>query len=191
MMNYISIDIETLGLDPETCDIVEFGAVIENGAENIEDLPKFHAYITKSDKNYKGNIYAINLHAENGIIKKLNERKDKDSPHAYFIGISRLEYRFKEFLSENNYPLYTPITVAGKNFANFDQPFLKYNGFPQTISFDFRTIDLGNLFLRSSDEQIPSLQECKRRAGIGGKVAHTAVADALDVVECIRWKFGS
>ncbi len=29
-MRYVSIDIETLGLDPTCCDIVEFGAVIDD-----------------------------------------------------------------------------------------------------------------------------------------------------------------
>ena len=36
---YVSIDIETTGLDPQTCQILEIGMVVEDWQTPIEDLP--------------------------------------------------------------------------------------------------------------------------------------------------------
>ena len=44
-MPYVSIDIETTGLDPETCQILEIGAVFDNWTLPIRDLPTFHCYV--------------------------------------------------------------------------------------------------------------------------------------------------
>ena len=43
-MKYISIDIETTGLDPENCQILSIGAVIEDTLNQLpfEELPTFH-----------------------------------------------------------------------------------------------------------------------------------------------------
>ena len=37
------------------------------------------------------------------------------------------------------------------------------------------------------DEELPDSKTCMERAGIDGKVAHTAVEDALAVVRMIRY----
>jgi hypothetical protein len=37
-----------------------------------------------------------------------------------------------------------------------------------------------------NDESIPSLDQCKQRAGIDGVVTHNALEDAMDVVMLIR-----
>lgn len=60
-MKYISIDIETTGLDPATCQILSIGAVIEdtNKILPIEELPRFHGVIKR--ENINGSIFAINL----------------------------------------------------------------------------------------------------------------------------------
>lgn len=60
-MKYISIDIETTGLDPETCQILSVGAVIEdtNNLLPIEELPRIHIAILR--ENIAGSMFAINL----------------------------------------------------------------------------------------------------------------------------------
>jgi oligoribonuclease (3'-5' exoribonuclease) len=40
-VRYVAIDIETTGLDPETCQILELGAVIDDLVSPIESLPRF------------------------------------------------------------------------------------------------------------------------------------------------------
>lgn len=60
-MRYVSIDIETTGLDSEKDQILSIGAVIEdtNHPKNFEDMPKFHGVIKRN--RIEGGLYAINL----------------------------------------------------------------------------------------------------------------------------------
>ena len=53
-MRYVSIDLETTGLDAINNDIIEFGAVLDDLADMkpLEELPRFHAYICKEE--YRG-----------------------------------------------------------------------------------------------------------------------------------------
>lgn len=63
-MKFISIDIETTGLDPETCQILSIGAVIEDTLNPLpfEELPKFHAVIKR--ESVYGSIFALNLNKD-------------------------------------------------------------------------------------------------------------------------------
>ena len=63
-MRYISIDVETTGLDPEHCQILSIGAVIEDTLNQLpfEKLPKFHAIIKR--ENVSGSIFALNLNRD-------------------------------------------------------------------------------------------------------------------------------
>lgn len=63
-MKYISIDIETTGLDSDLNQILSIGAVIEdtNNLVPIEELPKFHAIIKR--ESVYGSIYALNLNKD-------------------------------------------------------------------------------------------------------------------------------
>jgi oligoribonuclease len=63
-MKYISIDIETTGLDREACQILSIGAVIEdtNNPLPIEDLPTFHCAIKRSAVH--GELYALNMNKD-------------------------------------------------------------------------------------------------------------------------------
>lgn len=75
-MIYISIDIETTGLDPENCEILSIGAIIEDTTKNLSfsEIPKFHCAINR--KTIKGEIFAINMNKE--IIEKIvNYQKEK------------------------------------------------------------------------------------------------------------------
>ena len=63
-MKYISIDIETTGLDPELCNVLSIGAVIEDSANPLpyEECPKFHAAILRHELN--GSPRAITMNAK-------------------------------------------------------------------------------------------------------------------------------
>lgn len=63
-MKYISIDIETTGLDPENCQVLSIGAVIEdtNDIKPLADLPTFHGAILPN--RIEGDPYAINLNRD-------------------------------------------------------------------------------------------------------------------------------
>jgi oligoribonuclease len=68
-MRYLSIDIETTGIDSENCEILSIGAILED-TENIlpfEEIPKFHCAINR--RSIKGELFAINMNKD--LIEKI------------------------------------------------------------------------------------------------------------------------
>lgn len=63
-MRYISIDIETTGLDPERYNILSIGAIIEDTDTKLpfDTIPKFHVAI--KHKEVIGSLYAMNMNRE-------------------------------------------------------------------------------------------------------------------------------
>lgn len=175
-MSYVSIDIETTGLNPDNCQIIQFGAVIDNG-KPFDELPRFKRNIRH--RNYTGEAYALGMHSD--LLKCLAS------------GGGELESDvvddFLKFLQDNNVSRIEPFTVAGKNYANFDARFLrKIAAWNLLVKTKHRVIDPGNLFWNPEvdGDALPNTKTCMERAGISGEVAHTALADAEVVVRLVR-----
>lgn len=154
-MRYISIDIETTGLDPMNCQILSIAAVIED-TQNIKplnELPHLHLGILR--ENISGSIFAINLNSD--LIKTINRYQISNAEDRSYISQTKdmifveesdaVKELFKFFLlngieydDKNN--LYANVTidinpvlsgnmnmmylnVAGKNFGTFDKIFLE------------------------------------------------------------------
>lgn len=221
-MKYISIDIETTGLDAEFNQILSIGAVIEDTLNPIpfEELPKFHAVIKR--ESVYGSIFALNLNRDLiQAIKDYSEARTEElkqeveeSFGAKFYHEDEVVEALFQFCYDNGlvpvdpdflnkqikivngkpYPILTSnmpkvyLNCAGKNFAGFDKKFLeKLPRWKQVFSIRSRVLDPGILFVDwINDESIPSLDECKKRAGIDGVVTHNAVEDAMDVVMLLR-----
>ena len=85
----------------------------------------------------------------------------------------------------------TTITAAGKNFGTFDKLFLEQiPEWNQYVKFISRIIDPSILFVDwKTDNQLPSLTECKERANVPGVVTHNALEDAWDVIQTLRTKY--
>jgi len=193
-MRYVSIDLETTGLDAENCQILEFGAVLEdtNNVLPLDELPTFHCYIKHPGGNISGNIFALNLNA--GIIANLKNEKELKDTYQY-LKPDELADAFLAWLKIQGFEIketygkfHTTITVAGKNFAGFDRKFInKIPDFSKKIRIRQRVIDPAVLFVDwKEDECLPSLDECKVKAGIEGVVTHLAVDDAMDVIKLLR-----
>lgn len=189
-MRYVSIDIETTGLNEDTCDIVEFAAVLDDLSElkEIDVLPVFHTYFVKD--MYVGEPFALSMHPE--IFRRIAER---DTKKYNFMSPMKLGFAFRKFLVANGYEEKhdeVVITAAGKNFAAFDLQFLKRKtDMLRHVNIRHRIIDPALLYIKSGDDAPPGTEECKRRAHLDTVVAHTAEADAKDVIKLIRHKFGS
>jgi oligoribonuclease len=221
-MKYISIDIETTGLDPETCQILSIGAVIEDTLNQLpfEDLPKFHGVIKR--ENVSGSLFALNMNRDliETIVQYSGARdQDEKNDIVHMTGMEFYQedeivealYHFcyrnglvpidPTFLTKTvkrvngiTYPILTSnmpkvyLNCAGKNFAGFDKKFLeRLPRWKQVFSIRSRVLDPGILFVDwINDESVPSLDECKKRAGIDGVVTHNAVEDAMDVVMLLR-----
>jgi len=178
-MKYVSIDLETTGLDPETCDIIEIGAVIDDLSDPAIKLPQFHAYVVK--ESYQGEPYALSMHPK--IFKRIATREEGYQ----YLQPEEVGKAFFEFLKENG--LDGTITAAGKNFASFDAKFLhKLPEFEEWVKIRHRVIDPAMMYWRPEEDGtvLPGTSVCMKRAGISGMVAHTALEDASVVVELVR-----
>lgn len=180
-MKYISVDIETTGLNPDYCDVIEFGAVLDDLVSPLHSLPQFHCYVTKPMNRYQGEPYALWMNAN--ILKRI---ADREAGYSYIPG-ELLDEVFAEWIKEQG--LEEPVVIAGKNFANFDLLFLRKLGFGTHFKMRHRILDPGCMYMDFSlDNQPPSLETCLERAGMPKRVSHTAIEDALDVIRCIRYK---
>lgn len=199
-MKYISLDIETTGLDPWVNDTLEFGAYLEDTANPMprEQLPFFHCYIWK--EQYTCNAVAAAMNKR--IFEKIAELKAIQTNCAKGQDVST------EKLEEANRLLLNPEDVAakfylwlkanglekvipaGKNVASFDIPFLKQlDGF-EKIRFHHRALDPVTLYFDPlTDDMLPDLATCKKRANLEELVTHEALDDSWDVIRLLRFKF--
>jgi oligoribonuclease len=180
-LTYMSIDIETTGLNPETCQILEIGAIYDDWTKPLRELPTFHCYV--KHERIVGQPYALALNA--ATLKKLAD------PHPntddLFLTPDQVAGIMAAWLGNCGWNLSTAITPAGKNFASFDLQFLRrLPDFERKVRLQHRTLDPAVLFWRPADDKLPGSQTCYERAGVSGKVAHTAVEDALAVVQEVR-----
>ena len=176
-MPYVSIDIETTGLDPATCQTLEMGAVVDDWKTPIDQLPRFRRVLTY--ETVTGSPYAMALNAD--LLKQIA------NPQSDFCKPEELGEQFAAWIRANGLdPMH--LQAAGKNFASFDMQFLnRLSGFAQVVKFRHRVLDPAILHWRPlEDDKLPDSKTCYERAGLDNKVAHTAVEDALAVVRLVR-----
>lgn len=182
---YISIDIETLGLDSEHCDMIEFGAVLDDLKTPLEQLPRYHCYITRDGNRYKGEAYAMQMH------QKILERIAKRTAGFNYVPHDCLDANFYNWLYQFGIAK-DDLVVVGKNFATFDLKFLQKVGFglPESLTqLHRRFLDVGSMYYNPLVSRFPpNLERCLEMAGVKKSVEHTAIADALDVIQCVRYK---
>lgn len=182
-MKYLSLDIETTCISPQRPqNILQCAMVFEdtNNPEPINNLPHLNCYI-KHDV-ISGTAYALGM---NGwILDIISGRKPSTSRYPV-VSLEEFIYSAHSFLDQ--YFGEQKITVAGKNVAGFDIPFL-----PSCISkrFHHRVMDPAMLHIDWTAETTPSLGEIKSKAGwLGEKVAHDALEDARDVIRVLRLSY--
>lgn len=224
-MKYVSIDIETTGLDPINNKTLSIGAIVEDTENKLpfEELPRFHVAILHNE--LVGSPYAINMNRDliESIVqyqsaKTQDEKNDLiQMTGMQFLPEDKVVKAFFHFLHDNglsgidlqkmmgatveiengkSYPVLgtlnpASITVAGKNFGTFDKLFLEQlPRWKQAIRLKQRIIDPSILMVDwKNDNQLPSLNECKERAGIVGEVTHNALEDAWDVIQVLRTNY--
>jgi len=195
-MKYISIDVETLGTDPETCSLIELAAVIDDCQSPLEELKTFNVVVLH--RNYSGQPYAMEMHAKTGLLEKLYKGPDFESlvfvsssekDGVDYVAPHRLYSAFCDWLFESGIKYQEKLVPAGKNLVGFDFKFLEKIGF-HLHKFTNRTLDPGPMWALPTDERPPSLVECLKRSGVEKTVSHCALDDCFDVIKCIRAKWG-
>lgn len=213
-MIYVSIDIETSGLDHEKNCILSIGAIIEDTEKKLpyEECPKFNAVILQ--REIVGSPRALTMNK--GLIAMIGEYLEGNDETRFNMD-TILSYSFyekedvvKEFfkflvsndvinvewtndwkdgkvdINSNTRPV--TINVAGKNFGTFDKLFLQQLPWWQKlIRTRQRVLDPAILCVDwKNDKSLPSLTTCKERTNISGEVTHDALEDAWDVIEVLR-----
>ncbi len=190
-MKYVSLDIETLGLNKDKHSIIQVGWVIDDLSKlkPIEDLTKRSIFVRNED--ICANPKTIEWHRKNGL---WNKYLDNGISHGDLSWIN--ETLVRSIANEFGWKYYhnNKINFAGKNLAGFDIPFLcnQSDSFKEFFNekASHRIISPDEYFFDlTKDKMKPNLQECKRRAGLKDtEVTHEALDDALDVVRLIRWQ---
>jgi hypothetical protein len=212
-MKYVSIDIETSGLDHQKNSVLSIGAIIEDTEKKLpfEECLKFNAIILQ--REIVGSPRAITMNNE--IISMIGNylegtdevRKVLNNNSGYkFYEEEEVVKEFYLWLYKNGLgqeELYEggrggimidsktkPITlnVAGKNFGTFDKLFLQeLPWWQKLIRTRQRVLDPAILCVDwKNDKSLPSLTQCKEKLGIEGIVTHNALDDAWDVIEILR-----
>jgi DNA polymerase III alpha subunit (gram-positive type) len=215
-MIYVSVDIETTGLEPEKNKILSIGAIIEDTEKKLpyDELPKFYGIILQRELVGSPRAITINKNLISTIADYLESNKEDKlgfQTTASFYEEDEIVKEFFDFLFLNGFgydtsgttvrindgrtlPIFggqtksITINVAGKNFGTFDKLFLqKLPWWNKLIKVRQRVLDPAILYVDwNNDNSLPSLNECKERAKIEGVVTHDALDDAWDVVKVLR-----
>lgn len=188
MRPYISIDIETTGIDDRS-EILQISGVIDNGTEFQEfDFPIKHESIDYSEP------YALGMNAE--LLKKMMNKDFKTfTPNdACYELVDIMRTTSSKYRDEKGKP--SKILFAGKNVASFDIPKLRKfiaKHAPHTgllKEFDtlchYKTLDVGSLYFDVFGDNV-SLTKINELTG-RKEVSHNALDDAFDVVYAVRYK---
>lgn len=185
-MKYISIDIETTGLNTQLHDVLEVGAIIEDTLNPLprEKCPTFHAYMWK--ENYVGEAIALAMNSR--ILQRIHDLKKAGDTNLLLTELT-FGMKFKAFLHANSSPT-EAWTVAGKNVMSFDIPFLRRLPYWEDVRFRHRALDPTIKYVNwTADTQPPDLTTCKKRAGLPELVTHEALDDAWDVISLLRQNY--
>lgn len=184
-MFILSIDIETTGLDPINDQILEIGLV----AFPTQDDPagrwaaggETTCRILIKHPKLTGDAFALWLNRD--LLYEIHSTPNAAHVHHAF-GLM-MEWLQSQVWWEDC----KKLTPAGKNIGSFDLQFLQQlpGWDKKALKLAHRAMDVGPLFALVTDDQPPTLQECLDRAGIKGEVAHTAVSDARNVAELLKY----
>lgn len=206
---YVALDLETTGLDTSKSQILQIAAILDNGKDVVQQLPKFVVFV-KNDLITYGEPFALGMNAWifNEIHRSLTKQETKYpvasleqalvSLRHFLIDAARGAKAWDEANGKDKPK--EQVQIAGKNVAGFDIPLLLNQA--DQIRFDpiaslgeeikayieHRTIDVGAMFYG----------EFGRNAGLNTinkltgrtEVSHDALDDCLDVVHAIRYKMG-
>lgn len=179
-MKYISCDIETTGLDPDTCQILQMAMVLEDTQYvcPVNDLPHLCITIGTKDGIIKGEPYAIRMNAR--LISEIAEGRGMHMMDALVA--------FERFVDGVKITTGKKVIMAGKNFDGFDRRFIRRCMPSVECMFSHKTIDPATLYWTQKDTSLPSLDNCLARAGITDTVSHDALSDARQVIQVLRAK---
>jgi len=193
---YISLDIETTGLSKTKSEILQIGAILDDGLTPVDKLSTIDVLIRNPHLT----------HVEYGALKMnmwmFPEMENPDSKYTIMplrnamADLQRMVFQgiliAQEWDKAKGYTPKEAIQFAGKNVGSFDAPIIDNAcarwGVPPLKGTCYRTIDPGSLYL----EEFGTNRGLGKINKLTGRepVCHHAVDDAMDVVYAIRKKVG-
>jgi len=170
-MKYVSVDLETTGLDPNKCQITMASFIVEDTSHPevpVLALPHCTYMINHDVYNFEPTALKMTAHLF------INSRW------------SSVNYDSWKRIVEDFLCLHVGtynVQLAGKNIGGFDSKFL-----PKEIlqRCSYRYIDAGSVLIDWSKDKVESLSKLKERLGLGSGVSHDAYDDAIDVIKILR-----
>lgn len=211
MRPYISIDLETTGLDTSKVQILQIGWVIDDGVSPIDKLERGSILIQNSEISY-GENYALGMNAWifQELMKKYQDRKypTMSPQRAIFelmVAVKKAAKLAHDYdVAQGRKKPNQRVQIAGKNPANFDWPIVLNNMKRPVDSVtdaeyqeesllgvekvDHRFVDIGAVFYGDFGYN-PSFDSICQLANIP-PINHDALDDAMAVVIGLRWKMG-
>ena len=196
---YISIDVETTGVDTERDKILQIGLVYDNMENDSSALHTWSCLINPYSEEFHGRLDPVALDMNAWIFKEIvspgnpkypvltpsEARKEFDKQiRDFYYNVLHKDARSKEERKDK-------IVFAGKNLQGFDIPMLKNNGFINAENRKYigtRVLDVGPMYY-SDFGYVPCLGEINKLTGCP-EVSHDALDDAWNVVQAIRNKVG-
>lgn len=204
-MKYLSIDIETGGLDPKKHDLLELGIVAETGDPDtaVEDLPSLRLLFPKYTEPYRLSIWAVEHHGS--LLAEMSQMRLSEGSRFPNTRLIPEDSRTERVIGEVSYwqsdhSLGRLSNLAGKNLGSFDIPFIQEAldcPMEAVIPHHRRILDPAILYSRPEDDALPTLAECRRRGEESGllvpltqeqKAAHTSLGDCREVIRLLRAK---
>jgi DNA polymerase III epsilon subunit-like protein len=190
-MKLLSIDIETTGLDPNFCSVLEVGAVLFDPQPELATDGKINEAGRRpatferlvSHSRIQGEPYSLQMNQH--ILQELCGLKPT---HIEIIAANRVGPQLREWLRQNGVDQNNKVTIVGKNYDAFDRRFLeKLIGWNLAMNplLERRTLDVGSLYFKPEDGKVASLDACLETIGCTGLVTHRALDDALAVMTAI------
>jgi oligoribonuclease (3'-5' exoribonuclease) len=190
--NYAALDIETSGIDKSKCQVLEIAIILDDltqqvTKEELEDyisnLPVFWCFLDYN--TIVGEPSALAMH--NRIFNIL-ARKEPVPESALLLNPADVGFELRVFLRQHMDRHDYKLTIAGKNVASFDIPFLEQlPNFSNTVNSRRRVIDPAVLYMDFlQDSSPPSLSTCLTRARLDSCVKHTALDDTKDIIRLLK-----
>lgn len=192
-MIYVSIDLETTGLDPRVDQVLQVALVVEDTSQAqdvpVGQLPTFECLVQAPGDVYSGSPYALWL---NGDLLKALAKPERFDDLGYLGATLRgrrlpiyaapvWERVAADWLTRQVGP--GRVTASGKNAAGFDLQFLSGE---LKARFLHRVLDPGSAFVDFQRSKLLSLDELKTAYEVEGPVSHDATEDARDVIRLLR-----
>ncbi len=164
-MKYLSIDIETTGLDPVNDQILSIGAIIED-TENplsFDEIPKFHGVIKRN--RIEGGLYAINLNRD--LLETINQ------------------YMCASDQDEKN----DIVHMTGMQFFEEDEIVVEfYYWLAQNGMIDFNPMESGGYVTVKNGKTIPAITNKTKPLNINVAGKNFATFDKPFIERLPRWK---